>query len=143
MRHLYAGRAGRRQVAAGAQPRPQRDRGPLLAGRESLPVHRLRQDRPRGHGDRCRHAGGCPMNDMTSDTGNKWIGKSTIRPDGSDKFTGRAAYAADATMPGMIWATDLRSPHPHAVIRGIDTPKAEGIPGVTAVGQAEDFVASA
>src|SRR3546814_15143199 len=89
MRHLYAGRAGRRQVAAGAQPRPQRDRGPLLAGRESLPVHRLRQDRPRGHGDRCRHAGGCPMNDMTSDTGNKWIGKSTIRPDGSDKVTGR------------------------------------------------------
>src|SRR3546814_18744797 len=77
---------------------------------------------------------------MTSDTGNKWIGKSTIRPDGSDKVTGRAAYAADATMPGMIWAKVLRSPHPHAVIRGIDTSKAEALPGVKAVVTAKDFV---
>ena len=26
---------------------------------------------------------------------NKWIGKSTIRPDGADKVTGRAQFAAD------------------------------------------------
>jgi len=38
------------------------------------------------------------MNDMS----NKWIGKSTIRPDGAEKVTGRAAYAADTNMPGMI-----------------------------------------
>ena len=40
----------------------------------------------------------------TPDTANdnKWIGKRTIRPDGADKVTGRAAYAADTTMPGMI-----------------------------------------
>ena len=30
------------------------------------------------------------MNEMS----NKWIGKSTIRPDGADKVTGRAEYAA-------------------------------------------------
>ena len=30
----------------------ERGRGPLLAGRQSLPVHRLRQDRPRGAGNR-------------------------------------------------------------------------------------------
>src|SRR3546814_7855643 len=54
--------------------------------------------------------------------------------------TGRAAYAADATMPGMIWARVLRSPHPHAVIRGIDTSKAEALPGVKAVVTARDFV---
>ena len=43
---------------------------------------------------------------------NKWIGKRTPRPDGADKVTGRAAYAADSTMPGMIWGKVLRSPHP-------------------------------
>ena len=34
---------------------------------------------------------------------NNWIGKRTPRPDGADKVTGRASYAADTTMPGMIW----------------------------------------
>ena len=31
---------------------------------------------------------------------NKWIGKRTIRPDGEDKVTGRAAYSADTKLPG-------------------------------------------
>lgn len=46
---------------------------------------------------------------------NKWIGQRTIRPDGADKVTGLAAYAADNTMPGMIWGKVLRSPHPPAL----------------------------
>src|SRR5512132_2316690 len=71
---------------------------------------------------------------------NKWIGKRTIRPDGADKVTGRAAFAADTTMPGMIWGKVLRSPHPHARIRGIDTSKAEALPGVKAVVTARDIV---
>ncbi|MBW8269224.1 xanthine dehydrogenase family protein molybdopterin-binding subunit [Caldovatus aquaticus] len=71
---------------------------------------------------------------------NKWIGQRTIRPDGADKVTGRAAYAADATMPGMIWGKILRSPHPHARIRSIDTSKAEALPGVKAVVTAKDIV---
>src|SRR5690606_31928871 len=53
---------------------------------------------------------------------------------------GRAAYAADATMPGMIWGKILRSPHPHARIRSIDTSKAEALPGVKAVMTSADFV---
>jgi len=75
-----------------------------------------------------------------SDQQNNWIGKNTVRPDGIDKVTGRAAYAADTTMPGMIWAKVLRSPHPHAKIRGIDTAKAEALAGVKAVVTAQDFV---
>lgn len=71
---------------------------------------------------------------------NKWIGKRTIRPDGADKVTGRAAYAADATMTGMIWAKILRSPHAHARIRSIDTAKAEALPGVRAVMTGMDLV---
>jgi CO/xanthine dehydrogenase Mo-binding subunit len=70
---------------------------------------------------------------------NKWIGERTIRPDGADKVTGRAAFAADTSMPGMIWGKVLRSPHPHANIRGIDTSKAEAMPGVKAVMTAADL----
>ena len=47
-------------------------------------------------------------------TNNKWIGQRTIRPDGVDKVTGRAAFAADTTMPGQIWgkicAARIRTP---------------------------------
>jgi CO/xanthine dehydrogenase Mo-binding subunit len=71
---------------------------------------------------------------------NKWIGKRTARPDGADKVTGRAAYAADTTMPGMIWGKILRSPHPHARIRSINTAKAEALPGVKAVVTSKDIV---
>src|SRR5262249_61717177 len=116
--------------------------GPLLACRQALPVRRLRQDRPGGAGNRGRHApagneGGRPMNVVTN---NKWIGQRTIRPDGVDKVTGRAAFAADTNMPGMIWGKVLRSPHPHARIRSIDTSKAEKLPGVKAVITSRDVV---
>jgi CO/xanthine dehydrogenase Mo-binding subunit len=73
-------------------------------------------------------------------TNNKWIGQRTIRPDGVDKVTGRAAFAADTTMPGQIWGKVLRSPHPHARIKSINTAKAEALPGVKAVVTARDVV---
>src|SRR3954467_6507009 len=73
-------------------------------------------------------------------TNNKWIGQRTIRPDGMDKVTGRAQFAADTTMPGMIWGKVLRSPHPHARIKSIDTSKAEKLPGVKAVVTSKDIV---
>jgi CO/xanthine dehydrogenase Mo-binding subunit len=75
-----------------------------------------------------------------SSNDNKWIGQNTIRPDGADKVTGRATFAADTTMPGMIWGKVLRSPHAHAVIKSIDTSKAEAHPGVKAVVTAADIV---
>src|SRR3954453_13197604 len=71
---------------------------------------------------------------------NKWIGQRTIRPDGMDKVTGRAQFAADTAMPGMIWGKVLRSPHPHARIKSIDTSKAEKLPGVKAVVTSKDIV---
>ncbi|MFT5182317.1 MAG: CO/xanthine dehydrogenase Mo-binding subunit [Alphaproteobacteria bacterium] len=76
------------------------------------------------------------MNEMS----NKWIGQSTVRPDGAEKVTGRAAFAADTNMPGMIWGKVLRSPHAHARIRSIDTSKAEALPGVKSVVTASDIV---
>src|ERR1700749_2567324 len=73
-------------------------------------------------------------------TNNKWIGQRTIRPDGVDKVTGRAAFAADTNMPGMIWGKGLGSPHPHARIKSIHTSKAEKLPGVKAVVTSRDVV---
>ena len=71
---------------------------------------------------------------------NKWIGKNTVRPDGAEKVTGRAEYGADTSMPGMIWGSVLRSPHPHAKIISINTKKAEALKGVKAVITSKDIV---
>lgn len=71
---------------------------------------------------------------------NKWIGQRTIRPDGADKVTGRASYSSDTSMPGMIWGKVLRSPHAHAIIKSIDTSKAEKLPGVKGVVTHKDIV---
>src|SRR5260370_33695941 len=73
-------------------------------------------------------------------TNNKWIGQRPIRPVGADKVTGRGAFPADTTMPGMIWGKVKRSPHPHARRRGIDPSKALALPGVKAVVTAHDIV---
>ena len=71
---------------------------------------------------------------------NKWIGKNTVRPDGAEKITGRAEYAADTSMPGMIWGKVLRSPHTHAKIISINTKKAEALNGVKSVITSKDIV---
>ena len=71
---------------------------------------------------------------------NKWIGKRTPRPDGADKVTGRAAFGADFSQPGMLVGKVLRSPHPHARIRSINLDKAAALPGVKAVMTSKDLV---
>ena len=48
-------------------------------------------------------------------------------------LTGTARYTADFTLPGMVHAAILRSPHAHARIRRIDTSRAQKAPGVVAV----------
>ncbi len=67
------------------------------------------------------------------------VGSRPVRHDGVDKVTGRARYAADTAMPGLLYAKVLRSPHAHARIRGIDASRALALPGVYAVVTAEDF----
>jgi len=69
----------------------------------------------------------------------KWIGTRPDRPDGADKVTGRARFAADYNMPGQLIGKVLRSPHAHAVIKSIDTSKAAALPGVKAVITGADF----
>jgi len=69
----------------------------------------------------------------------KVIGTRPIRHDGSDKVTGRALYGADIKVKGMIYGAIHRSPHAHAVIKSIDTSKAEALPGVRAVVTSADL----
>ena len=67
------------------------------------------------------------------------VGTRPIRHDGVDKVTGRAQYAADVQLPGHLHGKVLRSPHAHAIIKSIDTSRAEAHPGVLAVATSKDF----
>ena len=67
------------------------------------------------------------------------VGTRPIRHDGADKVTGRAKYGADYTAPDLLHGKTLRSPHAHAVIKSIDTSKAEALPGVRALVTAKDL----
>jgi xanthine dehydrogenase molybdenum-binding subunit len=61
------------------------------------------------------------------------VGKRGPNIDAVERVTGRAKYTGDIDIPGMLVARVLRSPHAHARITGIDTSKAEAVPGVRAV----------
>lgn len=61
------------------------------------------------------------------------IGKRIPPIDGRAKATGEAKFTVDLHLPGMLYGKILRSPFPHARIRGIHTEKAEKIKGVKAI----------
>jgi 4-hydroxybenzoyl-CoA reductase subunit alpha len=67
------------------------------------------------------------------------IGKRVPRIDGREKVMGQARYAADYSMPDMLWCKVARSPFAHARILHIDTSRAERLPGVKAVITGADF----
>ncbi len=69
----------------------------------------------------------------------KIVGTRPLRPDGVDKVTGRARFGADLHVANMLIGKVLRSPHAHALIKSIDTSKAEALLGVKAVVTARDF----
>jgi CO/xanthine dehydrogenase Mo-binding subunit/aerobic-type carbon monoxide dehydrogenase small subunit (CoxS/CutS family) len=63
----------------------------------------------------------------------KTIGHATPRIDAVERASGKATYTGDVQLPGMLYARVLRSPHPHARIRGVDVSKARALDGVKAV----------
>jgi len=67
------------------------------------------------------------------------VGKGTPKVDAVLKATGKAVYAADFALPGMLYGKVLRSTVPHAKILNIDTSKALKHPGVRAVVTGKDF----
>ncbi|MFZ1946136.1 MAG: xanthine dehydrogenase family protein molybdopterin-binding subunit, partial [bacterium] len=67
------------------------------------------------------------------------IGKSVPRVDGVEMVTGSATFTADMSLPGMLHARMLLSPHAHAKILGIDVERARRLPGVKAVLTGKDL----
>ena len=61
------------------------------------------------------------------------IGQRAPRVDAGQIVMGEAQYTVDVALPGMLTGMVLRSPVPHARIRGIDTSRARALPGVMAV----------
>ncbi|TAK07073.1 hypothetical protein EPO44_04555, partial [bacterium] len=54
----------------------------------------------------------------------KVVGNPTPRVEGEAKVTGKAQYAVDVTLPGMLWGRVLRSPIPYGRIKRIDASRA-------------------
>ncbi len=67
------------------------------------------------------------------------IGTARRRVDGRAKVAGLTRFADDLALPRMLYGKLLRSPHPHARLRGIDTAAAAAAPGVVLVLTGADF----
>ena len=59
----------------------------------------------------------------------RWVGRPISRKDGAGKVTGETKFFSDMIMPNMLWAKAVRSKYPHALIKRINTAKAEAAPG--------------
>jgi isoquinoline 1-oxidoreductase len=77
-----------------------------------------------------RHIANVPLKPAESFT---IIGKSPRRKDALEKVTGKAKYAGDFTLPGMLHARILRPPAHGATLKSVDTSAAEKLPGVRVV----------
>jgi xanthine dehydrogenase molybdenum-binding subunit len=74
---------------------------------------------------------------------NKLIGQDYTTPDLVAKVTGKAKYAEDYRVEGMLFAKLLVSPHPHAKVKRLDYADAMAIPGVKAILLADDMPGAA
>ncbi|NOX16759.1 MAG: xanthine dehydrogenase family protein molybdopterin-binding subunit [Chlorobi bacterium] len=63
----------------------------------------------------------------------KYVGKPLNRKDAPVKASGKAKFTFDIELPHMVYARTLRSPHPNAIIKDIDTLHARQVPGVFAI----------
>ncbi len=61
------------------------------------------------------------------------IGKSHLRIDALDKVLGKADYSGDLVMPDMLFMKILFAERPHAIVKSVDTSKAEALEGVVLV----------
>ncbi len=68
----------------------------------------------------------------------KYIGQSVPRVDALAKVKGQAVFASDMVMPGQTYMKMLMSHRPHAIVKRVDTSKAEALRGVLAVLTSQD-----
>ncbi len=72
-------------------------------------------------------------------TNYKLLGKNFTPPDVQAKVTGKAKYAEDFRVEGMVYCRLLLSPIPHAKIRNIDSSEAAKMNGVLGILTADDL----
>ena len=65
--------------------------------------------------------------------GAKYFGAAVRRREDPRFLRGEGRFVDDVTLPGLLHAAFLRSPHAHARVRSIDATRARGMPGVVAV----------
>jgi xanthine dehydrogenase molybdenum-binding subunit len=73
----------------------------------------------------------------------KLVGQNYTTPDLVAKVTGKARYAEDYRVEGMLFAKLLVSPMPHARVVRLDTSAALAMPGVKAILTADDMPGAA
>src|SRR5581483_11384228 len=73
----------------------------------------------------------------------KLIGENYTTPGLVAKVTGKAKYAEDYRVDGMLFCKLLSSPMPHARVKRLDTSKAAAMPGVKAILTADDMPGAA
>ncbi|MBN2499158.1 MAG: molybdopterin-dependent oxidoreductase [Anaerolineales bacterium] len=66
------------------------------------------------------------------------IGQSIKRIDAYGKVTGETEYPGDINMPNQAYAKILFADRPHAIVKSIDTTKAEALEGVVGIFTAKD-----
>jgi CO/xanthine dehydrogenase Mo-binding subunit len=64
-----------------------------------------------------------------TDTDLNVVGKSVLRRDGLAHVTGKTVFIDDIKFPDMLYLKMVRSPVPHALIKGVDFSAAEKVPG--------------
>jgi aerobic carbon-monoxide dehydrogenase large subunit len=69
------------------------------------------------------------------------FGKAVLRKEDARLLVGKGCYSDDVNLPGQAYSCFVRSSHPHARIRRIDTAAARATPGVIAVLTGEDAAA--
>jgi carbon-monoxide dehydrogenase large subunit len=69
------------------------------------------------------------------------IGKPLPRKEDERLVTGHGRFSDDFNLAGQTYAAMIRSPHPHARIRGIDAARARRLPGVLGVFSGADCLA--
>ncbi len=65
------------------------------------------------------------------------MSSATARPDAALKAAGRAVFATDLELPGMLWGALVLAPVAHGRIRSVDLAGARALEGVVAVGHAD------
>ncbi|MGH2955041.1 MAG: xanthine dehydrogenase family protein molybdopterin-binding subunit [Solirubrobacterales bacterium] len=78
------------------------------------------------------------MSEIAVKRGRRLIGSELARHDAIEKVQGRTSYAADFSLPRMLYAMLKRSDYAHARLTRVDTSAAEAIDGVVAVYTAAD-----